>query len=277
MLFDGHVVFITGGSSGIGAALGRAFAREGARVALFARNQARLDEAVASCGAGDAVIGLAGDVTSRESIDGAVAETVERFGKIDVAVANAGFGVSGPFERLTTEDFRRQFDTNVFGAIDTAYACLPELIEHKGRLVFVSSVFGKMGGPTTSAYCASKFALCGLTESIHYELAAQGVSVTCINPGVIASNFRAVDNRNRLREGRKEPLPQWIVMDTDKAARQMVRGIYRRRYDVTITRHGKLADSLHRHFPRLFRFVFGLMLRGRMDQFERARRGPAAD
>ncbi|MCH7958538.1 MAG: SDR family NAD(P)-dependent oxidoreductase [Candidatus Hydrogenedentes bacterium] len=272
--FDGNVVFITGGSSGIGAALGRGFAKEGARVALAARHADRLDESVGRIrDAGGDAIPIVCDVRDRSSIDRAVSETLEAFGGIDVAIANAGFGVSGTFEALATDDYRRQFDTNVFGAIDTAYAALPALIASKGRLVFVSSVLGAVGAPTTSAYCASKFALCGFAESIYYELAEKGVSVTCINPGMVASNFRKVDNRGDVHLGRSESAPAWLVMDTDKAAWKMISAIDKRRFESTITLHGKVAVNLHRHFPRTVRFLVRIATQGRMADVERAKRG----
>lgn len=272
--FDGRVVFITGGSSGIGAALGRAFAKEGALVALAARHSDRLDESVGRIrDTGGDAIAVVCDVCDRASIDAAVSKTIDAFGGIDVAIANAGFGVSGTFDALTTDDYRRQFDTNVFGAIDTAYAVLPALIASKGRLVLVSSVLGTIGSPTTSAYCASKFALCGFAESIYYELAEKDVSVTCINPGVIASNFRKVDNRGEVHLERRESAPAWLVVDTDKAARKMIDAIYKRRFEAVITLHGKVAATLHRHFPRTVRFLVRTATQGRMAEVERAKRG----
>lgn len=276
MTFAGKTVFITGGSSGIGAALGRAFAAQGAAVALAARSADRLAGVVADIeGDGGRALALRCDVTSRTDLDAAVAQTVERFGALDVVVANAGFGVSGPFERLTTEDYRRQFDTNFFGVLDTIYAALPHLLASGGRIAVISSVYGRLGGPTVSAYCASKFALCGFSESVYYELADKGVSVTCINPGVIKSNFRMVDNRNQRHADRRDPMA-WIAMDTDKAARQMVRAIARRKPEATITFHGKLAAFLHNHFPRTFRFAFRQATRGRLNKMEEIRRGKKA-
>lgn len=275
MTLSGNAVFITGGSSGIGAALGRAFAARGAKVALAARREDRLAEAVARIReSGGEAIGVACDVTSRTSLDAAIAMTVEAFGGLDIVVANAGFGVSGPFESLTTGDYRRQFDTNFFGVIDTIYAALPHLLASKGSIAIVSSVYGKVGGPTTSAYCASKFALCGFSESLYYELADKGVAVTCINPGVVESNFRMVDNENRWHSEKRDPIPAWLAMDTDKAARQMVRAILRRTPEATITNHGKLAVFLHGHFPRTFRFLFRQLTKGRIEKMEKIRRGP---
>ena len=266
-------MFITGGSSGIGAALGVAFAREGARVALAARNLDRLSEAVRVVeAAGGEAIALQCDVTDRASIDSAVERAVEKFGGLDIVVANAGFGVDGLLTKLETEDYRRQFDTNVFGAIDTVYATLPHLVESKGRLAIVSSVLGKIGRPTMSAYAASKFALCGFAESIYYELADLGISVTCINPGLVESNFRVVDNEGRFREEWTDPAPQFFVMPAERAARDMVRGIYKRRFEVNVTFHGKFGIFMNRHFPWMVRTAQRQLTKGRVRHSERSAR-----
>ncbi len=151
---------------------------------------------------------------------GEIAAVADTFGGLDVAVANAGFGVSGTFVSLKTGDFRRQLETNVFGAIDTAYATLPHLVAPKGRLVLISSVAGHLGTPTGAAYSASKFVLWGLAESIYYELADEGVSVTCINPRFVTSEVRGVDNDGVYHGGKEDPAPAWLVMLTEKAAAQ---------------------------------------------------------
>ncbi|MBN2309190.1 MAG: SDR family NAD(P)-dependent oxidoreductase [Candidatus Hydrogenedentes bacterium] len=270
---EGKSVFITGASAGIGAALAREFARRGARVALAARRLDRLakvQEGIAAAG-GDA-LAVQCDVTDRASLDRAVARAADAFGGLDVAVANAGFGVSGPFEKLSTEDYRRQFDTNVFGLMDTTYAVLPLLRQSKGRLALVSSVMGRVATPSTSAYCSSKFAVCGLAESLYYELAERGVSVTCIEPGLVESDFRMTDNRGVYHEGLEDPATTWLVMPSDKAARAMVRAIGRRRFEAIVTNHGKLIVFMNRHFPRTVRLLMRLATKGRMARIEKRKR-----
>jgi len=122
---SGPVVFITGASSGIGAALAREYARRGADLALAARRTDRLDALAAELSAqGRRALVLACDVTRDGELEAAVARTRDAFGRIDVVVANAGFGVVGPVERLRLEDYRRQFETNVFGVLRTVYATL---------------------------------------------------------------------------------------------------------------------------------------------------------
>ena len=195
------------------------------------------------------------DVRDRSSLNAAVAQIIETFGRLDVVVANAGFGVAGSLEGLRPDDYRRQFDTNVFGVLETIDATLRHLIESKGRLGVVSSVLGRVGAVRTSAYCASKFALTGLAESIYAELALRDVSVTLIQPGMIATEFRSVDSRGRLRPGHKDPAPQWLLVSPEKAARDIVRSLYNRKFEATITGHGKVIVFFGRHFPRTFRAV----------------------
>ena len=271
--FQDQVVFITGASSGIGAATALEFAREGARVAIAARRLDRLDGVKAGIEAlGGTALALACDVTDRASVDKAVAETVAAYGRIDVVLANAGFGVSGAATKLSTEDYRRQFETNVFGVIDTVHATLPHLRESRGRLAIVSSVMGRVGLPASGPYCASKFALVGFAESIYYDLAEVGVSVTCINPGVVSSEIRTLNNRGE-HTGRKDPAPQYLVMSTKVAARKMVRAIHRRTPEFTFTGHGVLVASLNRHFPRSTRFLIRQLSKGRMARVEKLKRG----
>lgn len=269
--FNQHVVFITGGSAGIGAALGQAFTAQGARVALAARSQERLDEVVKSIEAqGGEAMGVVCDVTSRESMDAAVAQVIERWGQIDVSIANAGFGVAGFLQALDTEDYRRQFDTNVFGVLNTIYATLPHVLKTQGRVVLLSSVMGKLGQAGGSAYAMSKFAVTGLAESLENELGRQGVSVTCIHPGFVHSRLRMTDNTSTFKEGRRDPVPAWLVVPTDVASRAMLRAIRKRKRDVTITVHGKVIVALHRLFPGGFALLMRFLSRGKLNKKDQA-------
>ena len=271
--FQDQVIFITGASSGIGAATALEFAREGATLAIAARRAERLDAVKTEIEAlGGKALALTCDVTDRASIDTAVAETVAAFGRIDVVLANAGFGVSGAAVKLKTEDYRRQFETNVFGVIDTVYATLPQLRESKGRLAIVSSVMGRVGLPASAPYCASKFAMVGFAESLYYDLAENGVSVTCINPGVVSSEIRTLNNRGE-QTGRNDPAPKYLVMPVEIAARKMVRAIHRRTPEFTFTAHGILVAFINRHFPRTARFLIRFLTKGRMAKVEKLKRG----
>lgn len=274
-LFADKTAVITGASSGIGAALAEAFAREGANLSLLARRADRLDGIKRQCEQlGAKVLAMTADVRDRGALDAAFAQTAGQFGGVDVAIANAGYGVSGPFQKMDTAAFREQFDTNVFGVIDTIYAALPHLAERQGRVAVVGSIMGRAGMPASGPYTASKFAVVGLAESLDYDLAASGVSMTLINPGLVASEIRSVNNRGEFT-GKKDPAPQFLVMPADKAARQMVRAIHRRRFELVVTGHGKLTVFAARHFPRTLRFALRRLSRGRLDKIQEAKRGGA--
>lgn len=250
--FAGQVAFITGASSGIGAALARELAREGAALVLAARRIDRLAAVAAEIErSGTPCLTVACDVTADGDLERAVARGYERFGRIDVVVANAGFGVVGPLASLTLADYRRQFETNVFGVLRTIYATLPELERRRGRLVIIGSVSGWVATPGSSPYAMSKFAVHALADALGHELRPKGVSVTLISPGFVASEIRRVDNQGRLRNEDREPVPGWLVMPTAKAARHIARAIARRRREAVITGHGKVAVFLQRHVPWL--------------------------
>jgi len=251
---SGLRVFITGGSSGIGAALARRFAQLRAKVVIAARSQERLEAVCQGIRAqGGWAQAVVCDVTDCLSVEKAVAFAVESLGGLDVVVANAGFGVVGRVEELTLEDFERQFETNVYGVIRTVKAALPALKESRGVLAIMGSVSGYFPSPGASAYAMSKFAVRALAESLRGELRPHGVSVVLISPGFVESNIRRVDNRGILRPEAPDPVPPWLIMSAEKAAKLMVRAILKRKPELVVTGHGKVAVFLARHFPRLTR------------------------
>jgi short-subunit dehydrogenase len=250
--FAGRVALITGASAGIGAALARELARQGADVVLLARRQDRLTALAAEIERrGRRALVVAADVTVDGDLERAVDAARTAFGKLDVVVANAGFGVVGPIERLTLDDYRRQFETNVFGVLRTVRAALDALKTTRGRLAIIGSVASYIASPGGSPYAMSKFAVRGLADALRLELAPAGVAVTLVTPGYVESEIRRVDNTGVFREAAPESAPAWLVMPADKAARRIVRAIARRRGEVVLTAHGKVGVFLQRHAPWL--------------------------
>ena len=208
---------------------------------------------------------IACDVTVDGDLERAVGAARTAFGRIDVAVANAGFGVVGPVERLKLDDYHRQFETNVFGVLRTIHATLPELKARRGRLAIIGSVSGHLATPGSSPYAMSKFAVRALAEALGHEVARDGISVTLVSPGFVESEIRQVDNAGMLRAEAPEPIPGWIVVSADRAARSIVRGIARRRREVVVTPLGKVAVFFQRHAPWLVSAAirrFGVRSRG---------------
>lgn len=251
-MFEDKVVWITGGGSGIGAALAREFASQGAMVAVSGRRKEPLDAVVAELERGGSqAMAVCCDVTRVGDIEEAVAAVVERFGRLDVTVANAGFSVGGPLEELNASEWRRQFDTNVTGAAMTLRFALPHLRESRGRAVLMGSVAGTLGLPANAAYCASKFAVRGMAQALSAELAGTGVSCTLLQPGFVESDIGRVDNQNQVQEDWKEYRPAQLLWPADRAAKKMLKAIASRKREAVITGHGKVATFLAYHTPGL--------------------------
>jgi short-subunit dehydrogenase len=198
------------------------------------------------------------DVARDGDLEWATARTRDALGRIDVVVANAGFGVVGPLQRLTLADYRRQFETNVFGVLRTIYATLDDLRRSRGRLAIMGSVSGHLATPAGSPYAMSKFAVHALAEALRHELRPEGVTVTLISPGFVESEIRLVDNQGVLQTGGRDVVPGWLRMPTDTAARKIVTAIERRRREAVITGHGKALVFLQRHLPGVMSALVGL-------------------
>jgi len=247
-----QVVLITGASSGIGAALAREYDRRGARVALLARRVDRIEALAAELRDARAI---RCDVCEDASVEEAFAEALEAFGRLDVVIANAGVGVNGTVEDLELDDFRRQFETNVFGALRTAKAAIAPLRATRGRLGLVGSVSGYLSLPGTGAYAMSKFSVRALADALSAELAVDGISVTHIAPGFIESEIRRTDNQGAVRDERRDPIPSFLVMRAKVAAKQMADALEARRSEAVVTLHGKAAAFLAQRFPRSMQSV----------------------
>jgi len=254
--FGGTVTFITGASSGIGAALALEIARQGGDVVLMARRKERLQELAREIeSTGRRALAIQGDIANDGDIELAVKKTNAELGRIDYVVANAGFGVAGRFEKMTIEDFRRQFETNVFGVLRTVYATRENLIASRGCLGIIGSVNGYIATPRLSAYTMSKFAIHGLAESLWYEFRPHRVGVVLIVPGFIETEIRRVDKMGVYHPEMKDRVPPWLRIPAEKAARQIADAIYKRKRIKVISGHGRVAVFLQRHCPGILAAV----------------------
>ncbi len=171
-----RTVLITGASSGIGKAVAKHFADQGWNVAATMRNTG--SDAGLEFGAVSNMLVARLDVTDRESIDAAVAATISKFGRLDIVINNAGYGVTGPAEFTKKKEVLAQFETNLYGPIAVVQAALPHFRSRKaGIVVNVSSLVGRIATPFMSMYIASRWALEGLTEALNLELVPFGVRV----------------------------------------------------------------------------------------------------
>jgi short-subunit dehydrogenase len=259
-----NAVLITGASSGIGAGLAREFVRRGRRVALVARRAEQLESLAAELRAGGGqATAHRGDVTVDGELARVVAELAAQGVAVDIVVANAGFGIVGKAQALALADYRRQLETNVFGVLRTLHETWDSLRGTRGRFVIMGSVAGHLAAPGASPYAMSKFAVRALAEALHGDLRADGVGCTLVSPGFVDSDIRRTDNQGELQAHAPDPIPAWLRMRTDQAARVMVDGILRGKAEVIVTFHGKVMIFIGRHFPRFTRFLLARSYRTR--------------
>ncbi len=251
-LFEGKVAWITGGGSGIGRAVAFELARQGAKVAVSGRRAERLNEVVAEIEqAGGEAMAVACDVCDEAQLASAIGAVVERFGRLDVAIANAGYAVSGLVERLSAEEWRRQLEVNVIGSALAARYALPELHKSGGRFAMVGSVAAFICAPKLGAYNASKHAVRALGHTLSVELHGSGVSCTVVHPGYVESEIAQVDNRGEFDPARADKRPKNMMWPADKAARVIVRAIHERQRELVFTGHGKIGAFIGQHLPRV--------------------------
>ncbi|MFI5696505.1 SDR family NAD(P)-dependent oxidoreductase [Kribbella sp. NPDC051586] len=216
---NNKVWFVTGSSRGLGRHFVEAALSRGDRVAATARKS--LTELVGTYG--DAVLPLELDVTDKAAVFGAVEQAKEHFGRLDVIVNNAGYGLSGAVEEYTEQQLRDQFETNFFGPVWVVQAALPYLREQgSGHIIQISSVAGLTGFLLGSGYCASKWALEGLSEALAQEVAGFGIKVTVVEPGGYATEGLTggvAATPNPLYDGQRKALTDYVAsVDFDDPA-----------------------------------------------------------
>jgi NADP-dependent 3-hydroxy acid dehydrogenase YdfG len=200
----GKVALVTGASSGIGEATALALARAGARVSIAARRRDRLDgvaRRIAELGAESLV--LEADVSRPEEAESIVARTVDRWGRLDVLVNNAGLMALSPVDRARVEDWRRMLDLNLLGLMVATRAALPHMRRQKdGHVVNISSTAGRVANPDAAVYAATKFGVGAFSEALRREVYKDGIRVTIVEPGAVATELREhvpdPDTRERI-------------------------------------------------------------------------------
>ncbi|PSB26691.1 oxidoreductase [Stenomitos frigidus] len=182
------VWFITGSSTGFGRSLTEAVLNHGDRVVATARKPEQLDALLRQYPQTAKAVRL--DVTDPQDVRDVIKVALDRFGQIDVLVNNAGYGAVGAIEEVSDTDIRRQFDTNVFGALDLTRALLPTFRQQRsGHILNISSVGGFVSFPASGIYCATKFALEAISEALSKEVESLGIKVTIIEPGAFRTDF----------------------------------------------------------------------------------------
>ncbi len=266
MSISGKVVVVTGASMGIGEAIVHRFLREGASVVLASRDPERIEAARQRTGQPERTLAVACDVTARPQVEALLAASVERFGRIDIWVNNAGFGLIDSVGRMDMAACRRMFDTNLFGAIECMQVITPLFKQQRsGAIINISSMAGIVTVPYMSAYGATKHALNCISRGARLELAPYGVHVNTVCPGYVQTDFntRAVWGTESMRVagGRKRGVTP------ERVANAVWTAYKGNRCEVVVPWSGNLLVGLYRVFPAVFNWGLLKMLR-RLDRKE---------
>lgn len=242
---------ITGASSGIGEATAYAFASLGCKVVLAARSVDKLEAVKNKCTTlgGESFV-VKCDVSLENDCKQLIAETVKKFGTVDILINNAGISMRALFSELDMQVLKQVFDINFWGTVYCTKYAMPYLLQQKGSVLGVSSVAGIKGLPGRTGYSASKFAMNGFMEALRIENRKTGVYVGVICPGYTASNIRNTALNKEGKAQTETPLDESKLMQPEEVAAVMVEMIRNRRAEVVLTAQGKLTKWLNKFFPR---------------------------
>jgi NAD(P)-dependent dehydrogenase (short-subunit alcohol dehydrogenase family) len=254
--FRGRSVVVTGGSRGLGLLVARQLADQGARLTIAARDGDELERARVELNARGADVHIVVcDLGTRDGAERLVEEVVERTGRIDVLINNAGVMKVGPVEHMELPDFEEAMAVHFWGPLHSMLAAVPVMKENGGgRIVNVSSIGGRIGVPHLTPYCASKFALAGLSDSMRAELAKDGIAITTVTPGLM----RTGSPYNAWFKGRHRDEFAWFLIsdslplasiDGELAARQLIEACRYGDAELTIGWPAKLAILAHAVLP----------------------------
>jgi short-subunit dehydrogenase len=252
--FHNKVVWITGASSGIGEAMAYELAKEGARLALSARNQERLEEIRKYClSLGSEVAIFPFDLSHVEEIPKVANQVLNHFKKLDLLVNNGGISQRGLASETSLDVDRRIMEINFFGNIALTKAVLPYMIRQGyGHLAVTSSIVGKFGYPRRSSYSASKHALQGFYESLRTEMIGKNIKVTIILPGRIRTNisFHALNEKGKEHGEMDKGQAQGML--AENFARKVLRGIRKQKKEILIGGKELIMVHIRKYFPFLF-------------------------
>jgi NAD(P)-dependent dehydrogenase (short-subunit alcohol dehydrogenase family) len=268
--FEGKSVVITGGSRGLGLIMARELAEEGAKLTLIARDEAELERAAADVRTGQPfadVLVAPADVRRRYEAERAIARVIDRFGRVDVLINNAGIIQVGPLDHMKLADYEDAMNTHFWGPLYMVLAALPHMRRRgEGRIVNISSIGGKIAVPHLVPYSASKFALTGLSDGLRAELARDGIVVTTVCPGLMRTGSPV----NAMFKGKRPQEYAWFAIsdslplasiNATRAARQIINACRYGDAELIITVQAKLAILARALAPELFADAMALMNR----------------
>jgi len=250
--FRDKVIIVTGASSGIGLASAKLFGRCGAKVVMAARSLEKMQALVCEVSENqDNVLCVRCDVTVEEDCRELVAKTIEKYGRIDVLVNNAGISMRAMFKDLDLKVLKSLMDVNFWGTVYCTKHALPYLLESKGSLVGVISIAGYSALPARTGYSASKYAVRGFLDTVRIEHIKDGLHVLVFAPGYTSSNVRnAALTADGTPQG-KTPLDENGLMSAEECAERLAKGVASRKSHMTLTGLGKATVLLRSFFPNL--------------------------
>lgn len=249
---DGQVIVITGASSGFGELIARRCVAVGARVALAARTIAKLEELAVTLGGPERAIAVATDVGDRDQVARLADETIRHFGRADVLVNNAGFGIFDRLEDASIDDVRAMMDVNLFGAMTCTQAFLPHMRARRtGQVIMMASMAGLIAAPHMGGYTATKHALVGLSRTLMLELDGSGVRCALICPGVASTGFQ-----DRAGAAKYPRISRLSACTAEQVADATLRAIERRTHgEIVVPWYGRLLALVSYPLPGATRAV----------------------
>ena len=248
---EDKVVIITGASSGIGKALAEKYAKMGSKLVLAARRIEKLEELKQDITNAD-VLNVQTDVSIEADCKALVEKAIERFGKIDVLINNAGISMRAIFEDVELDVLKRLMDVNFWGTVYCSKYALPHLLKTKGSLVGVISIAGHVGLPGRTGYSASKFAVRGFLDTVRAETRNQGLHVLVAAPGFTSSEVRKVALTEDGSQQGETPRKEENMMSAEECAAHIYKAVVRRKKSLILTFvEGKLTVFLNKLFPSL--------------------------
>jgi len=244
------VVIITGGSSGIGKALAQDFGSKGSKILITGRNDEALKLVETELQEqGIEVLKFQSDVSNPQDNIQMAQYAIDKFGKIDILINNAGISMRALFEEVEMEVVKKVMDINFYGSLFATKACLPSIIENKGSVVGISSIAGFRGLPGRIGYSASKFALQGFLESLRTEMLYKDVHVLTACPGFTTSNIRKSSLTKDGSQQGESPRNEQKMMSAEKCATLIYRATRKRKKYLVMTTQGKMIVLLNKFFP----------------------------
>jgi uncharacterized protein len=260
MKLQDKVAVITGASMGIGEEIAKLFAREGAKLVLCSRDLARVEAARQRIGAGENAIAVACDVSRRDQVDALVHAAMTSFGRIDILINNAGFGLNDSLAELDMEQCRQLFETNLFGAMECMQAVIPIMRRQGGGdIVNVSSVAGHIATPYMSVYAASKHGMQAMGRAARMELQRHNINVLMVSPGYIATDFSK--NMLKGKSGQRVAGSMKYSATAEVVANATLRGLLNRKREVVVPWFYWIAIKFYENFPGLFERLIRKALR----------------